>query len=45
MGKNPYDVDTSMHKCQHCGLYFVGWAIDSHERACHSNPENRADED
>lgn len=32
MGK--YDVDLSMHKCPHCGLYFKGYDIDRHLGPC-----------
>lgn len=43
MGK--YDIDLSMHKCPHCGLYFTGYDIDRHIPACHSNPDNQKDDD
>ena len=43
MGK--YDIDLSQHKCQYCGLYFPGYQIDSHEKSCHSNPDNQKEED
>lgn len=43
MGK--YDIDLSMHKCSHCGLYFPGYDIDSHEKACHLNPDNQKGSD
>jgi hypothetical protein len=42
MGK--YDIDLSDYKCQFCGLYFKGYDIDSHEMACHSNPNNQQDD-
>lgn len=40
-----YDFDLSDHKCQHCGLYFRGYKIDSHEKSCHRNPDNQKDDE
>lgn len=38
-----YDIDLNTYKCQHCGLYYPGYDIYSHEKSCHRNPENRSD--
>lgn len=36
-----YDIDLNTYKCSHCGLYFKGYDIESHEKSCHLNPDNQ----